>query len=273
MPVTRVSNVRALCYCRIMAGVLPTTSFSTTNNNNKPKRGGRRPNAGRKRSKDFRFDPSHAKRPELSFNHPVHVMLRTVWGVPRLRQRAAYEAIRRTLICFLEGDGFRVVHISIQRNHLHLIVEAANKHALRRGMQRFAIRAARALNAAFEREGKVFAFRYQAKQVKTADYARNTLSYVLNNWRRHGEDERSGEMSMPFDRFSSAWAFVGWSTGKRWQPPDFGLPVSPPQTQLLTFDWQWYGLIDPFEKPGPLQEPLEPSFEVAAPRPVTAFPL
>ena len=163
-----------------MAGVLPRSTISTVNND-KPKRGGARPNAGRKKSAAFRFDPSHAARSELSFKHPVHVMLRTLSSVPRLRQRAGYEAVRRTLAHFIDGDDFRVVHISIQRNHLHLIVEAANKQALRRGMQRFAIRAARALNEGFDRAGKVFAFRYQAKQITSASYARNAISYVLKN--------------------------------------------------------------------------------------------
>jgi len=109
----------------------------------KPKRGGWRPNAGRKRSSEFKYDPSHATRPELTFAHPVHVMLRTLASVPRLRQRDGYEAIRSALVHFADCDAFRIVHISIQRNHLHLIVEAADKQALRRGMQRFAIRAAR----------------------------------------------------------------------------------------------------------------------------------
>ena len=210
-------------------------------------RGGRRANAGRKRG--LLHDPSHAKRPELDVKHAVHAMLRTLPSVPWLRQRAGYEAIRSALLFFVAGDSFRVVHISIQRNHLHLIVEAADKDALRRGMQSFAIRAARALNAEFGREGKVFAFRYKAKQVKTADYARNVLSYVLNNWRRHNADRR--EPGMPFDHFSSAWAFAGWTSGVR---SGDGLPVSPPRTQLLVFDWQLYGLIDPFERPGTLPE-------------------
>ena len=226
-----------------MAGISSTTTTQAT------KRGGKRPNAGRKKSDAFKFDPSHAKRPDLFFKHPVHVMLRTLASVPRLRQRDGYEAVRAALLQFVNGASFRIVHISIQRNHLHLIVEAANKEALRRGMQRFAIRAARALNHEFGREGKVFAFRYKAKQVKTADYARNVLSYVLNNWRRHNEDRRYGDM--PFDQYSSAWAFAGWSKhGKR--RDDFGLPVSQPRTQLLVFDWELHGLIDPFERPGQL---------------------
>lgn len=213
--------------------------------------GGWRPNAGRKKSAALRHDPSHAKRPELSFKHPVHVMLRTLPSVPRLRQREGYEAIRAALLHFVSGDAFRVVHISIQQNHLHLIVEAADKAALRRGMQSFAIRAARLLNRGFEREGKVFAFRYKAKQIKTADYARNVLAYVLNNWRRHGEDRRRGEEYMPFDRFSSAASFAFWSPRSGYEPGEPDLPVSEPRTELLTFDWQWYGLIDPFEVPGP----------------------
>lgn len=214
------------------------------------KHGGWRPNAGRKKRKEFRFDPSHAKRPELSFKHPVHVMLRALPSVPRLRQRAAYEAIRAALLHFVEGADFRVVHVSIQRNHLHLIVEAASKQALRRGMQRFAIRSARALNDGFGRAGKVFAFRYQAKQIKNADYARNILAYVLNNWRRHGEDRRRDE-SMPFDRFASAASFTGWARHRGDVSAD-DWPVSAPRTELLIFDWQLFGLIDPFEVPGPL---------------------
>lgn len=242
-----------------MAGVVSRNARVTSRNTGvasreKPKHGGRRANAGRKKTDAFRCDPSHATRPELSFKHPVHVMLRTLASVPRLRQRDGYEAIRAVLRHFVDGASFRVIQISIQRNHLHLIVEAADKDALRHGMQSLAIRAARALNAGFERSGKVFAFRYKAKQIKTADYARNVLSYVLNNWRRHREDRYTGEMSMPFDRFSSASAFTGWSARTRWKPSADGLPVSEARTQLLTFDWEWYGQIDPFEVPGPLSE-------------------
>jgi REP element-mobilizing transposase RayT len=246
-----------------MAGVISTSNQRKAkrggvrpNADRKP-RGGKRPNAGRKRSRELRYDPSHAARPELSFKHPVHTMLRTLPHMPRLRQRAAYEAIRAALVHFLDGEEFRVVHVSIQTNHLHLIVEAADKQALRRGMQRLGIRAARALNEAFGLAGKVFAFRYQAKQIKSASYARNAIAYVLNNWRRHGEDRRRDMMSMPFDWFSSAVSFAGWTLQMEYDPPD-PLPVSQPRTRLLQFDWQWHGLIDPFEVPGPI--------DVVAPR-------
>jgi REP element-mobilizing transposase RayT len=222
----------------------------------KKRHGGRRAGAGRKKSRELRFDPSHARRPELSFKHPVHVVLRTNWRVS-LRERRGYEAIRRVLFHCLGGHDFRVVHISIQRNHIHLIVEATNKDALSRGMQRFAIRAARAINAAFKREGKVFAYRYSAKQIKTASYARNALSYVLNNWRKHRADYDEGKGDTLFDIFSSARSFAGWTEEYQRKlvgakpPPEYeaALPVSKSRTALLRSQWRWHGLIDPFEMP------------------------
>lgn len=180
----------------------------------------------------------------------MHVMLRTRAGVPKLRQRRFYHAIRRVLRRYLGRLDFRVVHISIQRNHLHLIVEAANAHVLSRRMQSFAINAARAINAAAGRSGKVFAFRYKAKQITTREYARNAIAYVLNNWRRHREDVGC---TAKLDEYSSAISFTGWTVRRGWVvPPGYEpLPVSPPRTGLLQSAWLWRGLIDPFEIPGP----------------------
>lgn len=217
------------------------------------RRGGRREGAGRKRANQNAQDPRHEKRKALDCKFPVHVMLRTTDGVPRLRQRTMYEAIRRVLLRYVEGADFRVVHISLQHNHIHMIVEASNEECLTRRMQSFAINAARAINGAAERSGKVFKFRYKAKQLRSRDYVRNAIAYVLNNWRRHREDTRDRNWgNTQLDAFSSAVTFTGWKGRKRWKIPDdySPLPVSPPRTSLLQSDWQWFGLIDPFEIPG-----------------------
>ncbi len=215
--------------------------------------GGSRVGAGRKKTGKKLGGP-HRARPWLSSKHPVHVTLRTVRGMPRLRQRCFYEALRRVLVHYLEGDDFRVTHISIQRNHLHVIAEAASARALSRGMQSFAINTARAFNAAWGRLGKVFAYRYHASQIKTARYARNAMSYVLNNWRRHRQDFYDGAARRAqLDEFSSAISFTGWTVRFGKPPPDYEpLPVSQPRTSLLAEDWKLFGLIRPDECPGPL---------------------
>jgi REP element-mobilizing transposase RayT len=233
-------NVRAPRYCRIIM----TTREARTGNTH----GGKREGAGRKRGAQNTKDPLHAQRPVLSRRHPVHVMLVVKEDVPTLRQRCVYDAVRELVRKYRGRDDFRIVHISLQRSHLHLIVEAANEDALRWGMASFAIRTARAINRLFGRRGKVFAFRYKAKQIRTRDYARNAIGYVLNNWRRHREDVRG----VAFDPYSSASTFKGWARNKRRRGDTVDasfkpLPVSAPRTSLLRIDWTWYGLVDPYE--------------------------
>ena len=154
------------------------------------------------------------------------------------------------LVRYLARTDFRIVHISIQRNHLHLLVEASDRRALARGMQSFAINAARAIQRA---PGNVFAYRYHATQIKTPSQARNALAYVLNNWRRHREDVRSARtLAATLDPYASGLSFAGWTQRARFRVPDGydPLPVSLPETPLLVFDWQRFGRIDPYEQPG-----------------------
>jgi len=217
-----------------------------TQSTTKLSHGGFRPGAGRKKSGKKLGGP-HRQRPALSSATPVHCSLRTVKSVPRLRQRRVYDAIRRVLVRFLGQLGFRIVHLSIQHNHLHFLVEAASKARLTSGMQSLAINLARAINKVFRRIGKVFAFRYHATQVKTDRYARNVLAYVLNNWRHHNEDRRT---NAAFDVYSTALSFEGW-TIKLEKPRNYDpLPVSPPRTRLLKSDWELYGRLVPTEVPG-----------------------
>ena len=211
--------------------------------------GGRRRGAGRK--KTLAKSPNHVRRRDLDFRHPVHIALRCVRGAPRLRQHRMYQLVRRILAMYLELADFRIVHVSIQRNHFHFIVEAADKGALTRGMQSLVIRLAKAINHAWHRDGKLFAHRYSAKQITTGRYARNAIAYVLNNWRRHHEDFYEGANQKEFlDEYASGVSFDGWTMrfGKptiEYEP----LPVSKPQTWILREGWKPYGRIDPFERP------------------------
>ena len=210
------------------------------------KRGGARPGAGRPKTNRRRGGP-HRARPDLSPRHPVHVTLRARRYFPEMRRRDYYTIIRRVLARYLGREDFRVVHGSIQQSHFHFLVEASNKRALTRAIQSLTIALSKALTGG---RGKVFPERYHAVQIRSARQARNTLAYVLNNWRRHRAD---GASQAPVDPYSSGVTFGGWSEPVRFTvPPEYEpLPMSPARTSLLASDWRQYGLIDPFERPGP----------------------
>ena len=114
------------------------------------KRGGKRRGAGRP-LKGKRAGSPHKVRPELRARHPVHVVLRVISAVGNLRRRCVYQAIRDATLTTARREDFRIVHLSIQRNHVHLLVEADHKRALAAGMQGFQISAAKHLNAAISK--------------------------------------------------------------------------------------------------------------------------
>jgi len=122
------------------------------------------------------------------------------------------------------------------------------KESLAHGMQRLAIVAARAINRAASRRGKVFAFRYHSTPISTPRQMRNTLAYVLNNWRHHGEDRAR---SAAIDPYSTGIWFRHWrGVGRFVKPAGFeALPAASPTTWLLTTGWLRWGEIDPFERP------------------------
>jgi len=235
--------------------------------------GGKRAGAGRPRGPGrkrnwVRRRPVHAAR------LPVHVTLRVVDGVGRLRRRSAYKAVRRALLTSFVRQDFRIAHLSIQRNHIHLICEADTAQALGRGLKGFEVSAARRLNAAVARDrnwarprrGQVFPERYHAEVLHSPRQVRNCLAYVLNNWRRHDED-RAGvaQRRALIDPYASGIFFDGWADRRHGDgrhlmlvpPEDYDpLPVLYPQTWLLREGWRRHGLIDPRETPGERQAPV-----------------
>ena len=146
-------------------------------------RGGYRPGAGRPKKPGAGL--SHTRRPELASRHPVHVTARVRDEAARLRSRALCRVILLALGAGRERDGFRLVHFTVQSNHVHLIVEARDAMVLARGIQGITIRIARAVNRALERHGKVFADRYHAHALRSPTETANAIAYVLGNAHIH----------------------------------------------------------------------------------------
>ena len=114
------------------------------------RRGGKRPGAGRPR-KGERAGAPHKRRPVLAARYPVHVVIRAVADVGMLRRLDVYGAIRKATLRVDRRENFRIVHLSLQQTHIHLLVEASDKIALARGMQAFQISAAKQINRVFGR--------------------------------------------------------------------------------------------------------------------------
>jgi REP element-mobilizing transposase RayT len=215
----------------------------------KAKHGGWRPGAGRKpavpRPAGAKAGEKHGVRPFLAPRHPVHVTLRITREVGRLRRRRAYQAFRWALLRVLGRWNFRVVHISIQATHVHLICEADDRLALSKGVRALSISAAHRLNVAIgeergteRRRGRVFTDRYNAKVIGSARQCRNELAYVLRGSTRIRRGVANRDPALLRNIGFTAFRNIGSRVP---------LPVSYPTTWLLTSGWtRW----DPLARGG-----------------------
>jgi hypothetical protein len=162
----------------------------------------------------------------------VHVTLRAREDLPSFRSARLFPFVRRSLAA-AHKPAFRVVHFSVQSDHIHLVVEADDHTALVRGVQGLAVRCAKALNRAMPRRGHVWCARYHAHALRTPTETRRGLVYVLLNFRKHlhaapGVDPRS----------SGPW-FDGWRA--RPPPPSDASPTLTARTWLAAIGWQRAG--------------------------------
>jgi REP element-mobilizing transposase RayT len=138
---------------------------------------------------------------------------------------------------------FRIIHFSVQTDHVHLIVEARDKLTLEWGIRGLVIRMARAINRALIRTGPVWGDRYHTHELETPREVHHAIRYVLLNHKKHGWTDHR------IDDCSSA----PWFTGFREPVPHTLDPpfTRAPQTWLARKGWKVHGLISLDDGPLP----------------------
>src|SRR5262245_65927184 len=174
--------------------------------------------------------------------YPVFVTMKLCEGLETLRSRDVHALIRAAIAAGRRED-FRVVECSLQKDHVHALVEANDERSLCRAMNGLATRIARGLNRLWHRVGQVFVERYHALQRTTPRAVRNALIYTLQNARKHG----TWRAFAP-DVYSSAPSFDGWNCRIQKGAESRRL-LERARTWLLSIGWRRHGLIDPLDVP------------------------
>ena len=218
--------------------------------------GGVRTGAGRKAAPGRRRVP-HRARPAHARGNPVHATLRAAFRP--LRSQTVFPTIRGAIADHnrRRSAAFRVVHFSVQYDHLHLIVEAADASALSSGLRGLAVSIARRVNRLAMRRGRFWADRWHGHTLTTPRAVRHALVYVLGNFAKH-----SAEQTTLVDPYSSAPYFTDfrehpgsapWSVDPSVIPralaPPSQAPVPPPASWLLRVGYQRRGRVSLCERP------------------------
>lgn len=209
--------------------------------------GGKRRGAGRKNRSEL---PAHTVRPDISIKTPLHVTMKLRKGLPSLRTKALLKIFRASVLK-ARLKGLRIIHFSLQSNHLHLLVEARDKRELASVFKSLGTSLARRINAVAPSRGarpSVFLGRYHLHVLKTPTEVKNALKYVLLNETKHTR------RATTVDEFSSGSRFGLWErlVGRAWRKwvilpaavgdnhvPDLsGVICFAPSSWLLKVGWQ-----------------------------------
>jgi putative transposase len=204
--------------------------------------------------------------------------MRASSSAPDLRAQIPFRAIRSCLVRLARRGLLSVVHFSIQRDHVHMIVEAADGTELARGIQGLASGIARAVNRTVGRRGRFWRDRYHRQDLRSPRQMRNAIVYVLQNFRKHTPEDAIDDLHRLDSRSSAAW-FDGWDsragplvaavrracggpsrTGDQAAAMVDVQPTCPARTWLGTVGWRRLGLIRPDERPAVRPSALASAF-------------
>jgi REP element-mobilizing transposase RayT len=154
------------------------------------------------------------------------------------------------------AEHFRVLHFSVQGDHVHLLVEARDRAALLRGVRSLCVRIARRVNRLLFRSGRFFADRWHGRALTSPRAVRHALLYVLANFKKHQPGSRA-----LLDPYSSApyfQDFIEFPSGTPVEsepqllPRALASPLEPmprAKTWLLSIGWKRHGKLSLAERP------------------------
>lgn len=136
--------------------------------------GGRRLGSGRKRVHSRGV--AHRIREKVTHRTPLHVNFKYRTTI---KNKTSLKILKRAIIN-ARALGLRVIHFSMQSNHMHFILEADSNEILSRGMRSLTVTFAKGLN-----KGRIQIARYHLHVLRTVQETRNAVRYVLFNKQRH----------------------------------------------------------------------------------------
>jgi putative transposase len=157
--------------------------------------------------------------------------MRRAKGLPSFRSERVHRVLKKALRD-TRRDGFRIVHYSIQADHIHVVLEADDPTTLTNGMRSLSVRIAMRVNGDVlgRPRGRVWADRYHRRDLTGPRAVRNVLVYVFANHLKHGEYDVG-----LLDHCSSGPWFGGWVQAP--DPPTEESPVQRPLTWVLREGW------------------------------------
>ena len=82
-------------------------------------------------------------------------------------------------------QGIRIVHFTLEHDHVHLYAECGSNLVLAKGMKAFGVTLVKGINKLKRSKGTLYKYRFHLRILKTPRDAKNVINYILKNGIKH----------------------------------------------------------------------------------------
>jgi REP element-mobilizing transposase RayT len=136
-------------------------------------------------------DPGIRHRSRMKINKPTsfHLTIKVRENKADIQSKKLLKALHHA-IGRARLKNLKVVHYTLEYNHVHLLVETNDHRILHAGMQALGISFSKAINKLKSYKGSVYKHRYHQRRIGSARELKNVLLYIFNNGRKHKRTTR-----------------------------------------------------------------------------------
>jgi REP element-mobilizing transposase RayT len=126
----------------------------------------------------------HIKRERIIKDTSLHITIKVRENKADIQNKkvlkALHQAIKRA-----RAKSLKLIHYTLEYNHIHILVEIDNHQILGKAMQAFGISLAKNINKVKALKGAVYKHRYHLRKITTPTELRNVLHYIFSNGVKH----------------------------------------------------------------------------------------
>lgn len=137
----------------------------------------------------------HIRRDRIRKPTSMHLTIKVRENKADIKSKRILKALHRAIIRS-RLKKLRVIHYTLEYNHVHLLVEASDHKVMHQGMQAFGISLSKAINKIKCLNGTVYKHRYYLRKLNSARELKNVLHYIFNNGVHH---KRATSVLDPFN--------------------------------------------------------------------------
>ncbi len=126
----------------------------------------------------------HTKRPLLKKPTSLHLTVKIKKNKAEIKNKSVLAILKRSILN-ARRQGLRVIHYSLEYDHVHLLIEADNNHILGKGMQAFGVTFSKAINRLKKLTGEVYKHRYHFRRISSSKELKNVMNYIFTNGVKH----------------------------------------------------------------------------------------